>query len=281
MKKPVSLIVLLLLATAALAQDALDAAAQPELRRYTVEMIIFSYQQNVAAGSEIFMPDAPPPEALAIDDTLIDEFLVEELPEAIADLEPDGAADLQDLDPEEIHYAPVMLAEEDFTLLEILEKLEDLDAYETLVHFGWTQAMFPDQEVDARPLSSFVTPPPGLEGNLTLTLSRYLHLAINLQLDAATAHETTADAIAESMPVTTFMGDDDRFVESPVDRYPTYYRIEEDRIFRNGDLRYYDHPKFGVLAKITRVEEEEEEEEEEPAEDEFLGETELLGYDGE
>ena len=48
--------------------------------------------------------------------------------------------------------------------------------------------------------------------------------------------------------------------------------ISEDRIFRNGELRYFDHPKFGVLAKITRVEE---------SDEEVLGETELLGYDGE
>jgi hypothetical protein len=33
------------------------------------------------------------------------------------------------------------------------------------------------------------------------------------------------------------------------------YRIQEDRIFRSGELRYFDHPKFGVLAKVSRVEE--------------------------
>jgi hypothetical protein len=33
-----------------------------------------------------------------------------------------------------------------------------------------------------------------------------------------------------------------------------FYRIEEDRIVRNNELRYFDHPKFGVLAKITRIE---------------------------
>ncbi len=35
---------------------------------------------------------------------------------------------------------------------------------------------------------------------------------------------------------------------------PVYYRISEDRILRNGEVRYYDHPKFGLLAKVTRVE---------------------------
>ncbi len=38
---------------------------------------------------------------------------------------------------------------------------------------------------------------------------------------------------------------------------PVRYRISEDRIFRNGELRYYDHPRFGVLARITRFEEQE------------------------
>jgi hypothetical protein len=57
--------------------------------------------------------------------------------------------------------------------------------------------------------------------------------------------------------------------------FPIRYRIEEDRIVRNGELRYFDHPKFGVLAKITRVEKQEPEEFEEEFEEE------LLGFDGE
>ena len=39
---------------------------------------------------------------------------------------------------------------------------------------------------------------------------------------------------------------------------PVRYRIQENRILKNGELRYFDHPKFGVLAKVTRVEDEEE-----------------------
>ena len=33
------------------------------------------------------------------------------------------------------------------------------------------------------------------------------------------------------------------------------YRIQEDRIFKSGELRYFDHPKFGVLVRVSRVEE--------------------------
>ena len=37
-------------------------------------------------------------------------------------------------------------------------------------------------------------------------------------------------------------------------RWGEFYRIEEDRIVKNGDVRYFDHPKFGVVVKVTRVE---------------------------
>jgi hypothetical protein len=39
-------------------------------------------------------------------------------------------------------------------------------------------------------------------------------------------------------------------------RPSVFYRIREDRIVRNNEVRYYDHPKFGVIARITRIEEE-------------------------
>ena len=54
---------------------------------------------------------------------------------------------------------------------------------------------------------------------------------------------------------------------------PVRYLIEEDRIFRSGELRYFDHPKFGVLARVSRVEEE--------AEDDSDEDGELLGYPAE
>lgn len=267
MKKRVSLVVLPLLAASSLAQDIPDEEeVEQEIRRYTVEMIIFAYNQNVSTGTEIFMPDEPPPEAL-LDEFLIEEFLIEEIP-------------VPDIFGEQRKYELVMLAEEDFTMLDIIEQFDELDAYETLLHFGWIQPMYPEEdgESEALPLSSFVTPPEGLDGDLKLYLSRYLHLAVNLQLDAAAAIDPTDDDVEELLPVISFGDNVDTyndFGEAVTVSYPTYYRIEEDRIFRNGELRYFDHPKFGVLAKITRVEEEE------PAEDEFLDETELLGYDGE
>ena len=36
---------------------------------------------------------------------------------------------------------------------------------------------------------------------------------------------------------------------------PTPYTISESRLMQRGDIHYFDHPLFGVVALITRVEE--------------------------
>ena len=230
-----------------------------DVRRYTVEMIIFAYAEGVSAGSEVFVPDMPPEEELQP----LDEFgtqpvdSLQSLPQGIAEpvIEETVEEVLDEAVEETVPFELVMLAEEDFSLDTVYEHLERLDAYEPLMHFGWTQPTYPDKVAEPRPLSSFVTPPEGLEGDLNLYLSRYLHLAVNLQLDAPSTNAAF-----------------DSYRNEYVLDFPVRYRISEDRIFRNGELRYFDHPKFGVLAKITRVEE---------SDEEALGETELLGYDGE
>ena len=255
-KKSISMVLLPMLASSALGQDITAEEEQPVVRRYTVEMIIFSYAQNVSAGTEVFMPDQPPPLEPGMEGELIDGLMQDEVEEPTV---PEELIEVEAIEDDERPYEIVMLPEEDFALLDIFERLDNLSAYTPLVHFGWTQPTYPREETAARPLSSFMTPPEGLEGDLSLYLSRYLHLGINLQLDAP-VEEETEDA---------FILDD--FGDSAVVTYPVRYRLEEDRIFRNGELRYFDHPKFGVLAKITRVEEDELEEFEE----------ELLGFDGE
>lgn len=238
MKKKVSLWTLSLLTAVAFAQDRPETGETPEVPRYTVEIIIFSYDQSVTAGSEIFVPDAPPPEEDIAEADFETAAVRESIPEFVA-AEPDELPD----DPTK-NFELTMLAEEEFTLLNIADHLERLDAYQPLMHFGWTQATHPEEETEARPLSFFVTPPAGLEGDLKLYLSRYLHLAVNLQLAAP----------IESVPNNPYDRDAYEYPDSQVRSYPVHYRITEDRIFKNGDLRYFDHPKFGVLAKITRAE---------------------------
>ena len=267
MKKSAALVTLAFVTSGALAQTAVSEDEIPEIRRYTVEMIIFSYAGNVSAGSEIFVPDLPPPLDPDEQSYMEGDLPLQSVPEVFAEPE----EEIESLD-EPRKYEIVMLAEEDFQLVDAYKRLQRLDAYEPLLHFGWTQPTYPEEDTEARPLNSFVTPPAGLAGDLSLYLSRYLHLAVKLQLDAPDNEPLDRRPAANS------------FAEGYTDlgnqtvSYPVRYRIDEDRIFRNGELRYFDHPKFGVLAKISRVEDDELEEEV-PEDGELLGDIELI--DGE
>ncbi len=258
--KLATLIALPLLAAAALAQETLDAEVveEEEIRRYTVEMIIFSYAQDVSTGSEIFVADEPP-----LLEELQGELPEEPQEELQEEIEVSPETELDETGEDE--YALVLLAEEDYTLGDVLDEMERLDIYQPLMHFGWTQPTLPEEDTVALELQSLAMPPQGLAGSLTLYLSRYLHLVVDLQLDEADS--TTPEYI--------FGGYDLHHYDEP-DTYPVRYRITENRIIRNGELRYFDHPKFGVLARITRYEKEQE-----PTPEELFEETELLGYDGE
>jgi len=249
----ISILFLAMSGSAAVAQDdPLLEEEQEEIRRYTVELIVFSYAQDVSVGTEVFPPDEP-----VVDDTLlpgpggpIESDLV-----AVAD-EPE-ILEIPEEEPVEDDSRPVFLLEDEFTLSDIAERFERLDVYETIMHVGWTQRTYPEEETQAIELWEFGEVPEGLDGRFTLYLSRYLHLVVDLNLDAARQIDAT---VIVDEPEITFGDSRYQFDPEPEETVmPVRYRILDDRIFKNGETRYFDHPKFGVVARITRVEEELEE----------------------
>ena len=211
--------------TALLAQDELLNEETVPIKRYTVELIVFSYEENVAVGTELF-----PGDEIELPTEEIEEILVE---------------DHIRRHPDAVGLTPIFLTEDEFTMHDVARQLVLLDAYEPMMHVGWTQAGFPLQDTDALDLAVFGEPPIGLDGSFTLYLARYLHLVVDLSMDAP-------------VEVIEFTFDDDSSYEledtAPLDG-PVRYRIQEDRIVKNGEIRYFDHPKFGVVAKVVRVEE--------------------------
>jgi len=240
-----------------------------EIRRYTVEIIVFEYNASSAADTEIFAPDivpmedelltefpsqypadvetAGPTEPLVFEDkTAIEEetlpapFTAEELIlNEISTLEQSG---LKVLDPSE------------YVLNDVYDKLVALDAYKPLVRTAWTQETVEKDLTTPIRLRRLGDSPLRLNGTVTLYLSRYLHLVVDLALDEKTAQ-------SDPYETSPYYGDSRKRSDysfgynAKPQPAPVRYRIEEDRIVRNGELRYYDHPRFGVLAKITRVEE--------------------------
>lgn len=276
MRKLIAL--LSLSASLAGAQDAVDEAAVQEepIRRYTVEVIVFSYAENVSTGSEIFLPDDPPPdEELPYDEDGNPIVPAEdEIPEYGDVIEVDVDSEplnwivvpafVDEPDAEEPNpFQLVLLTEDELMLGDVADRFELLDAYETLLHFGWVQPTFPAEETPPIELQLLAVPPERLAGSLTLYLSRYLHLVVDLALDAPAEFE---EEVVDEESFFSF-GDSRSAYDDPFDTplMPVRFRIQENRIVKNAELRYFDHPKFGVLAKVTRVEEPEEDDQDESA----------------
>lgn len=259
MQRPISLLTALLLCATAGAQDVpsdveLLEEVEPELRRYTVEVIIFAYAENVSVGTELFLPDVIEAEHELLDiadDGAIPAFtdMADEVAEAVLEAAAEEA---------ETRFEMVLLMQDELTMTDTLDRLDRLDAYEPLLHIGWTQTTLPQDETPSLDLREFGRPPEGLTGDFTLYLSRYLHLVVNLALDAPETEDAVLQFGEEPMQGEPYDSDGYEFYGRVLEPEPMYeplrFKINENRLFKNGEIRYYDHPKFGVVAKILRFE---------------------------
>lgn len=244
-----------------------------KIRRYAVELIVFEYNDSGATDTELFAPDA-----VTVEDELLMEFpLQEPADEDQINASMPQVNDAQTEDEEEVLPSPFsgeelilneistpeqtglkVLDPSAYVLDKIYDKLVALDAYTPLMRTAWIQETLEKDLTTPIKLRRLGNSPLRLNGTVTLYLSRYLHLVVDLALDEKTARPDPYDSAPDSAPS---YGDnrgqsDYAFgYEQDPQSAPIHYRIVEDRIVRNGELRYYDHPKFGVLAKITRVEE--------------------------
>lgn len=257
----------------------LDPAADEEVEpveRYAVEVILFRYGSSVSTGSEIFVPDEPP----AIDEALTFGDARGLAAEGLATSAGDAEAvptfgDLESVpgDPEPVGANPIVDNEEELMLVELptsrdielsvltpeertmvdeYEKLTRLGAYEPVLWSGWTQIVREETlttPIDLRRLGGL---PLAYAGELKLYLSRFLHLVVDLSLtEPAQRGDTSPFEPGRDVDGRTIPSRTDALRATP----RVAYRIAEDRIVNNGDLRYFDHPKYGLLAKITRLEE--------------------------
>ena len=143
----------------------------------------------------------------------------------------------------------------EYQLTAAWEKLVNLDAYRPLMHTAWIQPTVEKAATLPLPVRRLGDPPLRLDGAFTLYLSRFLHLVVDLSLEQRPSQSTTAgrDRIRYygNDPLNASPGFGPEYLAPS-----TTYRINEDRIVRNDEVRYYDHPKFGVIARVARIEEE-------------------------
>lgn len=239
-----------------------------ELRRYSVEVIVFEYAGSEASENETFEPE--PLDISDMDATFGDEPKVDAAGNAVIEfgdfIDRPVPSDGIDIDSELIELPSLQnihfrrLQPDEMTMGPIYNKLTKLDAYRPVLWAGWSQSGLDESLTRAIRLRILGTPPLYFDGELSLYLKNYLHLVVNVSM------QQPGSGISE-----TYLQDNNRLdaaahsgnnSELRAGMPPIIYRIQEDRIFRSGELRYYDHPKFGVLARINRID---------GAEDEFFG----------
>ena len=262
------------LSGAAGAQSPSDDDSDEVPSRYAIEIILFGYDESVSAGTEVFLPDPPPEPTFPEfgDDALSEPVFGDAATEpegtvdanssvvvndASADSHDDSADSSQDDSLEElvdgealqvpdIEFLP--LPPEAFAMGDIHERLMRLDAYEPVLWSGWSQYVLDVADTPAISLHRLGELPADFDGELTLYVGRFVHLIVDVE---RTTSLPSAGRPARQSFGRLFGGgggDDDQAAV-------IHYRIQEDRILRNGDLRYFDHPKLGLIARLALIEE--------------------------
>ena len=147
---------------------------------------------------------------------------------------------LMDLKAEYPDFVPIDDAS--MELNSVFRRLDNLDAYQPLVHLGWIQTT--KSAADAVPYQIHIRDQgrDDVTGSITLYRERYLHLELDLALDPA---------------VDEYGAESDFYSEDVLDeRQATgrkQHKLTESRRIREPSSHYFDHPLFGVIARIQKI----------------------------
>ena len=161
------------------------------------------------------------------------------------------------------HFSPIggasVLSPKYYKLLDSANHIRYSKDFELLAHFGWTQRSFSRQKalpvlISANQFSDELLP----NGDLTLYVSRFLHLKVNLvasdcvyEKNAAIStdsDEIMARQLAESK---TQLNTTEFSESSSSECVNKTYLFSQNRKMRSKELHYIDNPVFGLLVYVT------------------------------
>ena len=144
------------------------------------------------------------------------------------------------------------LGPKDRDLNALFKKLKRAKDYSPKLHFAWLQAIDanslgnaihihaqagktvkPNQKWTARRQN------PHIDGYVRLQRGIYLHFTVDFRL---------SDKAQKPSGMASFLDPGTNNNENPI------YRIKQRRRIRNNELHYFDHPKFGIISKVTPLE---------------------------
>lgn len=212
---------------------ALGAAHAQSGSRYQVELVIFTQPAGTSLEQRP-LPAAPLPadDIPGQDDDAAAPVAVDDIPGLYGDAAPpvtaapataDPAPGAESPGPESLLPPGVSMPEAPLALAGVATRL-NRGEYRLLWHQAWVQPAAAVDGLDLATLAALGRGPadPAISGTIHLSAGRFLHLGVDLQLDA------DAGVAAQ---------------------------MRQQRRIRPGIDQYFDHPHIGVIAIVSRLEE--------------------------
>jgi len=114
----------------------------------------------------------------------------------------------------------------------VFARLKSLSSYQPIAHGGWIQPLTDNRKKQAVHISQ-QTANTQLEGSIIFHKGKYLHLDIDLQFS-----ETPSGIAYDSHPIIAAT---------------QRYRLTESRRIKTTDSNYFDHPRFGVITRVEKI----------------------------
>lgn len=233
------------------------AQADNQGRRYSIEMIVFSYEKKDTEQSEqwpkdiqVELPDQYlrlyPSSAANQKSRYADQMTLEQL----SDLQ-------QGLWPDRILYRASQL-----NLSAQKRRLTQRDEFKVLYHQAWHMPL--NDKTKSLPIriqgGERFDGLYELEGSVQFSVARYLHIDTQLYLsEFERAQPRDQDAAPTNQNTTAISTSDSDIVPSspPPALSTTQYKVKQvvplkqTRKMRSGELHYIDNPRYGILVQIT------------------------------
>jgi len=161
---------------------------------------------------------------------------------------------LQELHPEFPDYVPL---DDGKQMTRVYSRLGQLDAYAPMLHRAWIQAARSVDEAIPVYIRSDELGDFNVTGTINLFKERYVHLKLDLQLGSVTEQTMTPEAA--TWPTFGDVFPTPEPAQAPLQAEAPAYELAESRRIRGDNAQYFDHPQFGVIARISAIELEEEE----------------------
>jgi hypothetical protein len=129
------------------------------------------------------------------------------------------------------------VADSDLLMNSVYSRLNNLGAYQPVYYAGWRQTAAEGQALPLE-LARISDIPENISGKITLYRQRYLHLRVAVDILDPSVSVATGDGFWDSLGRNS---------------QPASYTLTGTRRVRSQRLMYFDHPEYGILAQVTRL----------------------------